>query len=664
MSSLRRNYNLLVKRQNIRIDMINYFKYQWEAMERQDKENSDEEDVVLNFEWILEWHLGILEECVKNSSKKNKEIVVGWNADEVDVMVVQSYNQAMLCLVEIIQTKNLANHRAWIFMGDFNVTLKLEEHSNRSSNMSIDMNEFRDDVNNVEFEKAHGIFLPYLLSDHSPAIMTILKGIIKKKKSFTFANYVADKDDFCGYKVKVVQKLKLLKKLLNQLNWQNGNLFERANALKEKLKDAQSKVDVDPFNLENRKNVVNLVNEYTIVAEDELKLLQQKAKVKWLKEGGRNSSYFHNILKERKHKSTIESICCEDSRRVADMIKDVSDKEIKEELFDIDSSKAAGPDRYTSSLVPKIDTPNKNPGGFAKGKARVAWKIVCRPKEQGGLGFKPLHKWNEFIRHKDIYDARVSINDCLADAICNGRWKWIDEWNSSPQQAIILWMEIQKKLLTQDRMVWIQGGNLKCSLCKVCADSHDHLFFECHFSKKVWERIKSKGKQLMYHVWMKRNKRTFQSLFRSEEELYEVILGNTANMLKCLRVKKSKEVLNMANQWNLNWEKERLINVIVDKGADMLERSLQWLEPCILEFSSARAPFAPNRWIRLALGGSSLLLWIKLNFCIGRCTISSNLPLLLEDRKGIHEGVCFWPSDANIIVAESNSNDVDAVCVW
>ncbi|GKE94533.1 hypothetical protein Tco_1579388 [Tanacetum coccineum] len=141
-----------------------------------------------------------------------------------------------------------------------------------------------------QFEKAHGIFLPYLVSDHRPTIMTIPKGIINKKKSFRFANYVADKDNFIdivkeGWKhdirgcqmYKVVQKLNLLKKPLNQLNWQNGNLFERVNALKEKLKDAQSKVDADPFNSDNRKNVVNLVNEYTIVAEDELKLLHQKA---------------------------------------------------------------------------------------------------------------------------------------------------------------------------------------------------------------------------------------------------------------------------------------------------------------------------------------------------------------------------------------------------
>nr|GEZ13303.1 ATPase, F1/V1/A1 complex, alpha/beta subunit, zinc knuckle CX2CX4HX4C [Tanacetum cinerariifolium] len=108
---------------------------------------------------------------------------------------------------------------------------------------------------------------------------------------------------------------------------------------------------------------VNLVNEYIIVAKDELKLLHQKAKLQWLKECDKNSTYFHNILKARKNKNRIESICCEDGSRVEvgdivklelslaealDMIKDVSDNEIKETLFDIDSSKDAGPDGYTS----------------------------------------------------------------------------------------------------------------------------------------------------------------------------------------------------------------------------------------------------------------------------------------------------------------------------
>nr|GEU62977.1 RNA-directed DNA polymerase, eukaryota, reverse transcriptase zinc-binding domain protein [Tanacetum cinerariifolium] len=115
---------------------------------------------------------------------------------------------------------------------------------------------------------------------------------------------------------KVVQRLKHLKKPLNKLNWKNGNLFVKANSLKEKLKELQSKMDDDPSNLTKRQNAVELVNEYTIVAEDELKLLHQKARIQWLKEGDKNSAYFHNILKARKNKSIIESICCEDGSRV------------------------------------------------------------------------------------------------------------------------------------------------------------------------------------------------------------------------------------------------------------------------------------------------------------------------------------------------------------
>ncbi|GKC92280.1 RNA-directed DNA polymerase, eukaryota, reverse transcriptase zinc-binding domain protein [Tanacetum coccineum] len=38
-----------------------------------------------------------------------------------------------------------------------------------------------------------------------------------------------------------------------------------------------------------------------------------------------------------------------------------------------------------------------NSGRSTQWKARVAWKLVCRPKEQGGLGIKPLRKWNEVL---------------------------------------------------------------------------------------------------------------------------------------------------------------------------------------------------------------------------------------------------------------------------
>ena len=102
------------------------------------------------------------------------------------------------------------------------------------------------------FNNAHGIFLPYIISDHSPALLVLPDVIQVKSKSFRFFNYVADKEEFLdvvkeGWKndvqgckmYQVTQKLKLLKKPLKKLNWKNGNLFEKVESLKMKLEDAQ-----------------------------------------------------------------------------------------------------------------------------------------------------------------------------------------------------------------------------------------------------------------------------------------------------------------------------------------------------------------------------------------------------------------------------------------
>ncbi|GJT51140.1 RNA-directed DNA polymerase, eukaryota, reverse transcriptase zinc-binding domain protein [Tanacetum coccineum] len=905
-------------------------------------------------------------------------------------------------------------------MGDFNVTLKPEEHSNGSSVLTCDMGEFRDAINSLEVEDlnstgfqytwtkslknpmcntlkkldrimvndeflgkfiiAHGMFLPYLISDHSPAMLIIPNRIAMRKKSFRFANYIADKLDFidtvksvwdkqikgCGM-YKVVQKLKQLKRPLNNLNWNNGNIFEKVVVLKEKLEKAQSDVDEDPFNNAKKEFASQLFEEYTIAAEDEIKLLHQKVKIQWLKEGDRNTAFFHNILKIRKHKSRIESICGEDGKifegnevpdqfvnhfnkflRVSvpvtplhslgdivnlkltleeaeEMVREVTDAEIKDALFDIDSSKAAWPDGYSAcfykkswqivgkelclaireffnsgkilreinatliALMPKLDTPNKellrgynrksgarrcamkidlqkaydtiswnflkevlqlvgfhksivnwimtcitttsfsicingeikgffkggnglrqgdpispylftlvmevfnmimiknikeasqfryhygcnklnlthlcfvddlivlcngdveslkvliasvlstmqqywasvymlhdtvlkrlerlfkrflwNAGGSIKGKARVAWNLVCRPKDQGGLGVKPLKKWNEvllvsqiwkiierkeslwvkwvntvklksrsiweikacnsdswgwrcmleirdkikphvlykvgngmtisawhdkwcaqgpldiFISNRDLYDARLSNKACLADVISNGKWSWPIEWESefldlqqiavpklnqskdavkwvennnkeesysikvvwqslrdnwpkvkwkhvvwfsqcNPKQAFIIWMAVQGKLLTQDRMVWLQGNDLKCPLCKGCSDSHKHLFFECPFAKKVTT--------------------VAGTLYLG------VVLGMSL--------------------------------------------------------------FDPFSWVSLALGGS--------NFYLGLSGLMHRIMYHKEVRLDIHVSECFWPCNAFPIVSNSDSDVADAICVW
>ncbi|GKD01678.1 hypothetical protein Tco_1171952, partial [Tanacetum coccineum] len=271
-------------------DMIQYFKYQWKAMERMEEEVSEEEDVFDSNNQAV------------NSLIANEVVVNEFKQKEIAKFITESKIHICALIETLLKTKgigkpinslDLEGHKRivhdvpWVLMGDFNVTLKPEEHYNGSSVMTYDM----------VSDQADGMFLPYLISDHSPAMLIIPDKITKRKKSF-----------------RVVQKLKQLKRPLNNLNWNNGNIFEKVVILKEKLKKAQSDVDADPFNNAKREIASHLFEEYTVAAEDENKLLHKKVKIHWLKAGDRNNAFFHRILKARKHKSRVESIYGEDGK--------------------------------------------------------------------------------------------------------------------------------------------------------------------------------------------------------------------------------------------------------------------------------------------------------------------------------------------------------------
>ncbi|GJZ33992.1 RNA-directed DNA polymerase, eukaryota, reverse transcriptase zinc-binding domain protein [Tanacetum coccineum] len=44
-------------------------------------------------------------------------------------------------------------------------------------------------------------------------------------------------------------------------------------------------------------------------------------------------------------------------------------------------------------------------GNLSKGKAKVAWKQVCKPKDEGGLGIKDLSTWNEVLMAKHLWNV-------------------------------------------------------------------------------------------------------------------------------------------------------------------------------------------------------------------------------------------------------------------
>ncbi|XP_074288502.1 uncharacterized protein LOC141613657 [Silene latifolia] len=178
----------------------------------------------------------------------------------------------------------------------------------------------------------------------------------------------------------------------------------------------------------------------------------------------------------------------------------------------------------------------------------INWEKYCSPKEEGGLGLKNAKTWNtamlgkyvwwvaskkdhlwvRWINHvylKGSYWTHYTPpNDCSwswkkiahimakfrnaynsdlwlgtpADYSIKAWYKWMRQrlpripwwricWNSMnvTRTSFIFWVVMLGRLLTRDRLVRMGGGpDMNCYLCQSADENHDHLFFECTFSKR------------------------------------------------------------------------------------------------------------------------------------------------------------------------------------
>lgn len=262
---------------------------------------------------------------------------------------------------------NLRNHMddiknlPWVLLGNFNVTLYADENTSGVSSNDHGITEFRDCVSHLDMEdiamnglfftwiqkmknlekdilnklvrvmgnssffdeygSSYACFLPYVTSDHCPALLVIPEVTTKKKRAFRFMNYLADKKMFHqvvkdkwdipvdGYAMFVlVRRLNKMKKHLRKLNLKNSNVFEKVQKLRTELKRVQTELDSDPMNAKLREEEMVYTSAYKEAVLDEEKVLKQKSKIEWLKEGDHNSSLFHNSLKGRFSRSKITMV--------------------------------------------------------------------------------------------------------------------------------------------------------------------------------------------------------------------------------------------------------------------------------------------------------------------------------------------------------------------
>ncbi|XP_021866760.1 uncharacterized protein [Spinacia oleracea] len=79
--------------------------------------------------------------------------------------------------------------------------------------------------------------------------------------------------------------------------------------------------------------------------------------------------------------------------------------------------------------------------------------------------------------------------------ICNSR--------ASPKSTFIVWLAIQNRLATKDRLMsWNLNVDGQRVLCQKYPETVTHLFFECEYSAAIWDKVmQSCGGQRSIQNW-------------------------------------------------------------------------------------------------------------------------------------------------------------------
>ncbi|GJY96415.1 protein LAZ1 [Tanacetum coccineum] len=227
----------------------------------------------------------------------------------------------------------------WTLMGDVNLALNLEDYSSSSSKLSSAISDFKDCVYNIE------------VMDFKELVSNAWNMSVEGHKMF-----------------QVVSKLKSLKKPFQKLLHDHGNLHDRVNKLRMELDPVQKALDLNPSDVCLREEEAIYVQAFVEAKLDEERFLKQKAKIKWLDVGDSNFAYFHMSVKCQNHRGRIDTIMNSANKEVTgmnvadvfvlgessiNMVKLVSDEEIKAAMFSIGDDRAPGPDGFSSAFFKK-----------------------------------------------------------------------------------------------------------------------------------------------------------------------------------------------------------------------------------------------------------------------------------------------------------------------
>ncbi|XP_021860920.1 uncharacterized protein [Spinacia oleracea] len=136
--------------------------------------------------------------------------------------------------------------------------------------------------------------------------------------------------------------------------------------------------------------------------------------------------------------------------------------------------------------------------------------------------------------------------------------------HASPKSTFIMWLAVQNRLATKDRLIrWQLNIDGTCGLCQLESESLEHLFFSCSYSKEIWRQVmlylgvirtvlpwhdevqiavkKSRSKQKkackysiafiesVYCIWLQRNSK----VFRDHVDPVKTVVSNIMFNVEC-----------------------------------------------------------------------------------------------------------------------------------
>ncbi|GJX67679.1 protein LAZ1 [Tanacetum coccineum] len=118
------------------------------------------------------------------------------------------------------------------------------------------------------------------------------------------------------------------------VNVDGHKMYQVVSKLKALKKTA---LDLNPNDLSLREDEAVYVQAFSEAKLDEERFLKQKAKIEWLEVGDSNSAYFHKKVRDS----------------FSNMVRPVTDEEVKAAMFSIGDERAPGPDGFSSAFFKK-----------------------------------------------------------------------------------------------------------------------------------------------------------------------------------------------------------------------------------------------------------------------------------------------------------------------